>query len=183
MAKSKQNLSLTVGKAEYGVPVISKKTVKGTAESIYNNIVQGEVSALSVAELFKFTEEVVKELKNISDENDANSFTDLVIEEIKRNAEDGISCTSKYGTKFSPMESGYKYDYIVCNDPIWNSLNKQMVELKETMKARETMLKSIRGSMLISVPDPETGELLENIEIYPPAVSSTTTYKTELLKG
>lgn len=183
MKKKAQNLGLTIRSSEYSVPQISKVSVAGTAETIYSNVLNGEVDALSVAELFKFSAEVEKHLNSLTDEEDKNSFKDLVLDEIKRNTEDGVSHSSRYGTKFSLMEAGYKYDYSKCNDPIWSSLKQQVDELTAALKAREAMLKTIKGSMLISFPDPLTGELIENHEIYPPSVSSTSTYKTELLKG
>ena len=75
-----------------------------------------------------------------------------------------------------------RFNFYSCNDPILDNLNKQLEELKEAVKSRQEMLKTIKGHMLVSFPDPETGELIENHEIYPPSLTSTTTYKTELLK-
>lgn len=182
MAKTQENIALSIDKSRYGTTRISKASVKGTAELIYASILDGGKDPLTVAELFKFSSEVEKELKKLTDDSGKNSFNELVINEIKRNSDDGDSYNSRFGTKMSIMEAGYKYDYSVCNDPIYDNLLRQSEELSEVLKAREKFLKTIKGHMLISVPHPETGELLENIEVYPPAVTSTTTYKTELLK-
>jgi hypothetical protein len=182
MTKKSQQIGLFIAKEQYNVPQISKASVLGTAENIYNSVLHGDVEPSVVAEFFKFSSEVEKQIESLSDEKGKNSFKELVIEDITRNSEDGKSYNSRYGTKFSLMEAGWKYDYSKCNDPIWDNLKSQVVSLTESLKAREALLKTIKGSMLISFPNPETGELIENHEIYPPAVSSTTTYKTELLK-
>lgn len=183
MAKLKQKFSLSVEKSNYGVPYISKVSVEETAKTIYNNVLDGELSATSVAELFKFTSEVEKKLKEQTDENDSNTFTELVLNEISLNLNEGNSFSTKNGTKFSTLETAIKYDYSKCNDPILEKLYIQQEEIKKAIKDRESFLKTVKDSMLISVTDQETGELIENIEVYPPSKSSTTTYKTELLKG
>lgn len=183
MAKIKQKFSLSVEKSNYGVPYISKASVEETSKTIYNNVLEGALSATSVAELFKFTSEVEKKLKEQTDDNGNNTFTELVLADIKLNLNDGASFSSKNGTKFSTLETAIKYDYSKCNDPILDKLYLQQEEIKKAIKDRETFLRTVKGSMLISVTDQETGELIENIEVYPPSKSSTTTYKTELLKG
>lgn len=182
MKKPTSRLGLSIEKSEYGVPSISKKSVSAVAEIMYNNILEGESSAISTAEFFKFTSEVEKRLKELSDETGNNDFVGMVRDEIERNSDDGNSYLSKFGTKISKTEAGYKYDYSVCNDPIWDSMNKELEFLKAEIKKREEFLKSLPTVMIVNILDPKTGELLENVELYPPNKTSTSTFKVELLK-
>ncbi len=76
------------------------------------------------------------------------------------------------GTEFSITEAGTKYDYSKCNDAELNDLYLSMELLKDKVKSRETFLKSLSGRL--SLLDEETGE---QIEIFPPSKSSTTTVK------
>lgn len=84
---------------------------------------------------------------------------------------------SKYGKKQSfgdcvleESESGVKYDYSTCGDDTLLDLYDNMAKLKEKIKDREKMLKSLPSS---GMADPETGALL-----LPPAKSSKTIIKT-----
>ena len=182
MKKNLNKLGLSIEKSEYGVPSISKRSVSAVAEIMYNNILEGESSAISTAEFFKFTSEVEKRLKELSDENGNNDFVGMVRDEIERNSDGGNSYLSKFGTKLSAIEAGHKYDYTVCNDPIWNSLTAQIDELKSLIKKREDFLKVISTPTVMSITDPQTGEILEDVELYPPIKTSTSTFKVELLK-
>lgn len=182
MAKSTQNVSVSIEKFKIGVPAISKQSVQAMAEKVYVDIMEGKTTASSVAELFKFTSELEENIKKLSDDNGNNKFVDLIRDEISKNSDDGLTIQSKNGTKFSLFEAGTKYSYESTNDPIWKSLNAQMMTLKQLISDREKFLKTIKGSLIISLPDPETGELIENIEIFEPTKTSTSTFKAELLK-
>lgn len=182
MAKKNNNLSISIKNNDFGVPSITKESVEGTASRLYDMMMDGKLSPLSVAEFIKFTDDVTKILKSLSDEKGNNKFVDLVREEIVKNSDDGKSCLTNSGLKLSLTEASTEYDYSVCNDPIWNNLKSQIDELNKTMKSRQEFLRTIQGSMLISIPDPNTGELIENIEIFPPVKKSTSTYKAEIPK-
>lgn len=62
-----------------------------------------------------------------------------------------------------------KYDYTVCNDPLWNDLDLMIKKLSEQKKDRETFLKSISGH--VEVVNETTGEM---VAVNPPIKSSTT---------
>jgi hypothetical protein len=47
------------------------------------------------------------------------------------------------GAKLSMSETGVRYDYEGCGDPVWNDLNKAQNDIKEKMKEREKFLQSI----------------------------------------
>lgn len=183
MKKSNQKMQMSIGDDNYGVPSISKRAVNNVAEVMYNNILEGNSSAISTAEFFKFTSEVEKKLREMTDDNGNNDFIDLVREEIEKNSDDGSSLISKFGTKLSLMEASPRYDYSSCNDPIWNVLSEKISEIKKILSDREAFLRTIKAPMsMSSMIDPNTGEIYENVELYPPVKTSTSTFKVELLK-
>lgn len=163
---------------------ISDQGVDQVATKLYNDILEGHTTAVTVAEMFKFVEEVGKSVKGKSDDNGQNTFVDLVRDEIKASSDNGKSFTSRYGTKLELAETGTKYDFSICGDPLWDYYTTQMEFLKELIKKRETFLKTITvpysvGNLLI----PETGELHESVELNPPIKTSTSSYKQTLLKS
>ena len=92
--------------------------------------------------------------------------------------------TTRLGTKFSLAEVGTKWYYDKCGDPLWNYYNSEIERLDKLKKARETYLKTLTvvqpaTTMVI----PETGEIHEGVEVNPPLKTSTSSFKTELLKG
>jgi len=60
------------------------------------------------------------------------------------------------GNKIEKAELGTRYNYNVCNDPVYNRLKKVTEESLKELRARETFLKSINGSE--TVVDKDTGE-------------------------
>ena len=88
----------------------------------------------------------------------------------------------KYGKQFDfgnakcqVKMSGVKYDYSNCGDPIYQSMQNELNDLKNRMKARENWLKSIQGQETHL--DEETGEL---ITIYAPIKSGKETVSITL---
>lgn len=167
----------------YKTPEVSKKGAIKSAHSIYEQIMEGKLSAIQVAEMFKFVETSYEELKKFTDERGKNSFTDLVREEITTSADDGKKITTKNGSVFEIIEAGKSYQYDSTGDPIWEYYNAKIKELSALKKEREEFLKRLSSVVIMSLPHPETGELLENVEIYPPATTSTSTFKQTILKG
>lgn len=163
---------------------ISEVGVSQVASKLYDDIIEGRSTAVQVAEMFKFVEEVSKKVKGMTDDNDKNSFTDLVRDEIKASSDNGKSFTSRYGTKLKLAETGVNYDFTACKDPLWDYYQTQLVLLKEIIKERETFLKTIKvsypvGNLLV----PETGELHENVELHPAIRTSTSSFTQTLLKA
>jgi hypothetical protein len=178
------NLQISLNETNYRSFDLTKKGVITAAQNIYSDIMDNGTSAIRVAEMFKFIEETQKQLKEITDENGKNNFTDLVREEITKNSDDGKTYTSKSGNTFEIVEAGVKYDYSVCGDPIWNRLNAELESIKEKIKEREVYLKTIKSATPVgNVLDNDTSELHENVELYPPVKTSTSTFKQTLLKG
>jgi hypothetical protein len=174
---------IKLDEAQYKTPNITKKEATTAAAKIYSAIMDEGASAVQVAEMFKFVEETQKQLKDITDDNGKNSFTDIVREEIQRNSDNGKSFTTRYGNKFELMEAASKTDCSACGDPIWNDLNEQLEYYKTAIKERETFLKSLKSGIKIDIINPRTGEFFESVEIFPPIKTTTSTYKQTMITG
>jgi hypothetical protein len=182
--KKNTEFIIQLDKTKGNIVEISKKGSVQAAKKIYDSILDGEKSAAQVAEMFKFVEETSKQLKDLVDDNGTNSFVDLVRDEIIRNADDKKSFTTKNGTKFEIFESAGKYDFSTCGDPVWNRLNAEAEKIDIKKKERESFLKSLKKMTKIeNIIDPDTSELFENVELYPPIKNSTSTYKQTMING
>ena len=172
------DLSIILNQQQYSAPaIVSKQGAVQAAFSFYQKIMNGETSAVSIVEAFKYVEDTYKALKECTDEAGKNSLASLVRDEITRNSNDGKSYSSKNGTEFSLFEAGTKYDYTSCKDSEWADLQRQLEDVKDRIKDRETFLKSIKKPL--DVLDKESGEVTQ---IFPPIKTSTSTYKAELQK-
>ena len=186
MNKGKFLIQLDESKVTRSLP-ICKSSVIQVADDLYNQVLEGHVSAINTAELLKFMEEVIKEVKGKTDESGEHSFVDLVRDEIKANSENGKDHISKYGTKLELAETGTKYTFDKCEDPLWKYYKDESAKLDKKMKAREAFLKTIdptvhaSGMPVGNIPNPDTGELYENVTIYPAIKTSTSSYKQSLL--
>jgi hypothetical protein len=181
--ENKSNFLIQLDDTQYQTPDITKKGVARAATNIYTAVMDGNMSAVDVAVMLKFVEETGKSLKELSDDNGKNTFVDLVREEIERSADDGKTFNTKHGVKFELYEAATKFDYESCGDPIWNKLSKELELTKAKMKERESFLKSLKGATTMNIIDPDTSEFHENVELYPPAKSSTSTYKQTMING
>lgn len=79
------------------------------------------------------------------------------------------------GNKIEKAELGTKYDFSICNDPVYNDLAKQANEIIKQVKEREVFLKAINGSE--TVVDKSTGEFTT---IHAPLKTSTTGLKVSI---
>ena len=82
------------------------------------------------------------------------------------------------GASFQVKETGVKYDFSQCNDPVWNNLKEQADRINEQLKEREKYLKVIKNPK--TEIDEETGEVYT---IIPPTRTSTTSYTVTFKKG
>lgn len=181
--KTKLSLQLDTLKYDNKGIQISEPSADMVAQNLFDKVMEGETTALQVAEMINFTSKVGEILKKKEDITGKHKWNDLVREEIARHSNDGKSTVSAYGTKFSLTEAGTKYDYDVCEDPLWEYYDAEAKRIDKLKKAREKFLQSLSGPNPIgNVMIPETGEIFENVEVYPPSKTSTSTYKTELLK-
>lgn len=181
--ENKTNFLIQLDETQYQTPDITKKGIAKAATNIYTAIMDGTMSATDVAVMLKFVEETGKQLKELADDNGKNTFVDLVREEIETNSDDGKTFSTKHGVKFELFEAATKYDYESCGDPVWNRLSKDIELLKMKMKERESFLKSLKEEVTMNIMDPDTSEFHENVKLYPPVKSSTSSYKQTMING
>lgn len=99
-------------------------------------------------------------------------MADRVQKEIKENL---LTEADKYpektfelmGNKFEKAEVGTKYDYTVCNDPVYNGRLQIFNKASEQVKEREAFLKALKQP--ITIVDEGTGEI---VTISPPLKTS-----------
>jgi hypothetical protein len=143
-----------------------KKALKEMAGQMVNQFIEAEDDVLKIAEaIYKlelFTAEIRADKK----------FVETVLDELqKRGFKSRFELPG--GTKIEEIEAGVKYDFSGCGDPIWAELTAKKNEVADALKSREAFLKLLPGSGE-SILDESTGEVRK---IYPPAKSSTTTFK------
>jgi hypothetical protein len=125
---------------------------------------------------------------NIIEAADMIAKIELFIKEIKGNpeyidylryevAKYGQSMTTATGTKIELSEVGTKYDYVFCEDDIYNELVIRRDALDEQIKERQQFLKTLpsEGIDIIN----EDGVVSR---IYPPSKSSTSSVKCTIQK-
>lgn len=180
--QSKVTMQLDKVKFSSNKIAVSEPSAGLIANQLYQRVLNGEASAVETYEAAKFMGSVADALKSCTDEVGKNSFTDLIRAEISENLQGEKAYTTKFGSKFSLAETGTKYDFKQCGDVLWNHYEAEIAKLDKLKKGRETLLKSLTAPMIVSYPDPETGEMLENVELIPPTKTSTSSFKVELLK-
>lgn len=73
------------------------------------------------------------------------------------------------GAELSVKETGTKWNYENCNDPVYRDLTEKSGAMKDMIKGREAFLKSLKESMTIV--DDTTGEV---VMVAPPMKTSKT---------
>jgi len=144
---------------------LTKSSIKLMANEAVNNVLEtGNI--LQVAEAVKAMEEFIEGIKK------DKRFVDYVREEAGKDRQ----YTSSSGAKIECCEVGTKYDFSKCGDPVLFDLEMQSETLKEKIKARQDMLKTLPLEGI------ETVICDELVRMYPPAKSSTSSYKITLSK-
>lgn len=143
----------------------------GLAAMVLNEMEEGNIDPLQFHVQIKNMEAVLSMFTD-SKSIHAPKYKSIVLSEASKHGKK----FTLHNAEFQEKETGVQYDYAVCNDPIIVDLQMQMTALKERIKERETFLKSIPVSGVLSVNE-ETGE---TGTIYPPAKSSTTTIAVTL---
>lgn len=182
MTQSKVTLELDNIKFKSKGLAVSEPSAGIIAEQLYKRVLDGEASAVDTYEAAVFMGKVGDALKGCVDELGKNAFTDLIREEISANSNGEKAYTTRLGSKFSLAEVGTKVDYTKCGDVLWNYYTAEIEKLDKLKKGREALLKTLTEPMIVSYPDPATGELLENVELLPPTKTSTSSFKVELVK-
>ena len=133
--------------------------------SIMEQLAQEAVAVANAEGIADFDSEEV--IKNITSDPDYKSMT---LDEAQKYGK----TFEHFNARFEVKEMGVKYDYSVCNDPVYNKLKAQLTVLEDEIKAREKYLKAI--------PTQGVQTLLEDevLTLYPPAKSSTTSITVNL---
>ena len=138
-----------------------EKSASFYVEQVLNSIREGEQNPLDV-HLSRVKMEKI--LKGINDNSD---IQDAVMKEFEKYGERTVEYK---GALLQQVETGVKYDYSGCNDPVMDNYLKLQEELKDKIKERAKFLNNLPTSGVV---DPETGAF-----VYPPGKSSKTTIKT-----
>ena len=123
----------------------TKAEIQKVSRQWVDEILDGNVDPLVVAIQIKTVQTLL--------ENVLNGIKEYATEEAEKN---GKMFETEHA-KIEVADLGVKYDYSVCGDFYLASLYCDMIELKEKVKERETMLKTLPDGGMV---DPETGEVL-----------------------
>lgn len=134
------------------------------SDQLIESVKNGEANPIEVLVMLKAFEKV----------------SDRVLKEIRYNA---VTEANKYqgpsfewnGNKIEKSELGVKYDYSICNDPVYNQRQQISAESDKQLKERESFLKSLKEP--ITIVDEGSGEI---VTIRPPLKTSTTGLKVSI---
>jgi hypothetical protein len=152
------------------LPVVVGANTKTEIESLANAIVSDILekgNPLELAEMLSSTEYLVKTIKADS------MFADYVKDELVKN---NGKLTTSSGTKIEACETGTKYHFDKCNDPVLAALYEQQIRIKAEIDARESFLKAVPSSGM------EIRHEDELITVSRPYKTSTSSYKITLAK-
>lgn len=142
----------------------SKTERQEFAQAVINNAKEGLLNPLKLHLQVKCLEDLIKQITSHP------SYRELTLDEAYKYGKS----FEHYNAKFEIKEMGVKYDYSVCNDPVYNNLKSKLVLLEDEMKAREKFLKSISSEGLQTLIEDEV------VTLYPPNKTSTTSISVNL---
>lgn len=154
--------SLELGFAD--VISANKKQLKGIASTMIAKASEGEIDPV---EAFSASRKGIDFFKQMEE-----GLRPLVEKDLKLEKGQDYKHNS---VLFEGAVTKTEYDYEACRDPKWNDLSKQIKDLTEQKKERETFLKTIKEKL--TTVDEESGEV---IEIYPPVKSESFGIKVTL---
>ena len=134
------------------------------SDQVIESVHQGETNPLEVLVIMKAfekaTERILKEIRE-NFVKEANTYPEKSFE--------------LFGAKLEKAEVGTKYNYSICNDPVYNRRLAIATEATKLVKEREDFLKSLKEPM--NFIDEETGEA---VKIIPPLKTSTESVKVSI---
>ena len=142
----------------------SKTERQEFAQAVINNAKEGLLNPLKLHLQVKCLEDLIKQITSHP------NYKELTLDEAYKYGK----TFEHYNAKFEIKEMGVKYDYSVCNDPVYNKLKAQLTVLEDEIKAREKYLKAIPTSGIETLFEDEV------VTLYPPAKSSTTSITVNL---
>ena len=146
----------------------NKTEIKQMSQQLIDTVIDGDVDPIKQVVYATAIRDVVK---NFLDSRDVK---DLTIREISKYGKSA----SAYGATLTSKEAAVKYDYSVCNDPVYAEMVAQQEALKAKMKEREEYLKHL-PEFGQTVVNEETGEVSK---IYRPARMATETIQVVFAK-
>lgn len=142
---------------------------KGQMEAFSGSLAEAYADSPSLAQLVE-----IRKLHNVLD----GFLRD------RRVVDATVNLVEKYGrntmvgeTRIEIKETGTKYDFTVCDDPVWTALKEQEDAVAERRRQREAYLKILTRKKEEIVE--ETGEVAS---IFPPARTSTTSFAVTFKK-
>lgn len=136
----------------------TKEQAQVFADQVINEVIDGNANPLSVHIQITVIEKTLEKIKE-----------GIEIQALGEAEKHGPKAFDHMRCRVEIKEMGTKWDFTGCTDPVWNRLRDNSVRLKEAMKEREMLLKSIHRTT--HVVDEETGEI---IELRPALKTSTT---------
>lgn len=136
----------------------SKQQVEVFSSQIKESLVSGDVEPLELAVYFKSIEKTIESVKE--------TLSDMALQEAEKYGKGKFEFK---GAEIQVKELGTKYDYSQTGDVEWERLTSEKQAIESRIKERETLLKSLTGSL--TVVNEDTGEMET---IYPPIKKSTT---------
>ena len=130
---------------------VAKQQLEQQIKTMY---LSGDFDPLQVEIGIKGIEEAVKTIRKDPEVRDA------VMDALSMYNEKTIELN---GAQVQKRNMPARYDFAVCQDPVWESLNAQLDTLKQQIKDREGFLKSLKKMEVIV--DQDTGE---TVEVKPP---------------
>lgn len=122
---------------------LDKQGIKDFTDSIVNQVLTGDLNALTLAVRLKVMEDVVKALRS---NEDVKTAIITSLEEQGEFAE---------GSAKVVLSKTTSYDYSA--DAKWSEMKQEVKLLNDLIKSRETLLKSLTQQMA----DPDTGEIIK----------------------
>lgn len=153
------------------LPIITKEYNKSELTRIADNCVNELLDNGRILETHEFITKMEFFIKRLKDNPEYYNYLSYEV------AKYGSAHTTSTGTKLELAEVGVKYDYVFCEDDIYNELIVKQMALDEQIKERQKFLKTIPVEGLEIVT--QDGEMKR---IYPPSKSSTSSVKTTISK-
>ena len=125
----------------------SKEQLKVFSRKLKDEILANDKDPLKILVQLKYAEKVIADILKDKD-IDYHFLKEFLLYEKEKEIEVN-------GAKLRQGETGVKYDYEACGDPVWFDLVKQIKELTEQRKEREKMLQNIPFDK--GIVDPKTG--------------------------
>jgi hypothetical protein len=128
---------------------ITKQGISELSEKLVSAVIDGDDDPIAQVVKLRSASDAIK--KALDDDRVRES----VITEVERNGGE----RTWQGVSVKVKETGARYDYSVCGDPVMKRFSEEMARLDAAVKERESFLKNVPSGTLFV--DDETGEVYE----------------------